>query len=84
MTVKLTKKTVALYPNNSATTENVSRELLEFNDGTFQFTAAPTISIQSSPPTYRRVGDLWFENSTKLRLYIWNGTYWIDTVPKQS
>lgn len=44
-------------------------------------TRAPRVAIQDTAPGSPTTGDLWFENNTLGRAFVWNGSTWIDFAP---
>lgn len=38
-----------------------------------------SVTVGAVPPTSASLGDLWFDNTTTLELYIWDGAAWIST-----
>ena len=43
-----------------------------------------SISIGGSSPAFPDTGDLWFDNTYTLELYLWNGSAWISTTGSSS
>jgi hypothetical protein len=46
-------------------------------DGRYQ----PKVTISGTAPTSPSSGDLWYDNNTDLKIFIYTGSEWVDTVP---
>jgi hypothetical protein len=69
-------------------TDGTAGQVLTSNgDGTFSFAAASgggaSVTISVTAPTTPATGDLWYDE-TQARLFVWNGSSWIDAAPGAS
>lgn len=75
-----------IFPSNPTIGQvyNASNNVKYQWDGTVWSSAGenpPTVIVAGTPPTEKRIGDVYFDNNDTMRAYVWIGTAWVDLSP---